>query len=162
MLFRSLVWRSPVYRWESGRDPEFSTIYGRMCYCREVLVYIYHVPSGLNITTHPVDSTTSSTPPQHPQDKPSKPASPRLRRKKPTPWPRRRQIRRIQPGQLTRHTHTSAQPTSYVPPPSLLLKQRHVVLNRQAVLQPGTRYALASCKPAADGPNAPTRNGEVR
>ncbi|KAJ9158513.1 hypothetical protein NKR19_g3250 [Coniochaeta hoffmannii] len=26
---RVLVWRSPAYRWESGRDPEFSDVYGR-------------------------------------------------------------------------------------------------------------------------------------
>ena len=25
-----LVWRLPVYLWESGRDPEFSSTYGRM------------------------------------------------------------------------------------------------------------------------------------
>ena len=27
-----LVWRSAAYLWESGRDPELSTVYGRMCH----------------------------------------------------------------------------------------------------------------------------------
>ena len=35
-----LVWRLGAYLWESGRDPEFSTIYGRMWYAGGVSGYM--------------------------------------------------------------------------------------------------------------------------
>ena len=35
-----LVWPSLVYLWESGRDPEFSSGYGRMWRVEEVEMYI--------------------------------------------------------------------------------------------------------------------------
>ena len=52
-----LVWPSLAYLWESGRDPEFSSGYGRM-YCKlaiAVLMYWRRTTRGLGVMQHHFD-----------------------------------------------------------------------------------------------------------
>ncbi|KAK1991332.1 hypothetical protein LX36DRAFT_590708 [Colletotrichum falcatum] len=54
-----LVWPSPAYLWESGRDPEFSGGYGRMCYVC-FLEKVISLREGLEMTFSLLDNTTPS------------------------------------------------------------------------------------------------------